>query len=102
MLTGTYIGKRPDLYGETVLIREVFGTLVFVQFDNLDKFGRDSREKLALGWHTFDVNDFQIYDAPRENIPPLLRFFFVFFLMAWALAIYYGVKGLVFLFREFF
>lgn len=72
---GKYIGSRKDLQGETALIGERFGSLIAVQFDDVDKFGHDTDERLAYGWHNFPETDFQIDD--EDKVParfPVLLF----------------------------
>lgn len=75
---GKYIGSRTDLYGETALIGKNLGPMIEVQFDNLDKFGIDTDERLAFGWHVFPEIDFQIFDEPiTPSVPLIFQLIFI-------------------------
>ena len=55
----TYIGPRKELSGDTALVQIVKGKY-HAQFDDLEKHGEDSEERLAFGWHPFEGTDFKI------------------------------------------
>lgn len=85
---GRYIGPREDLYGEMALIGENFGPMIEIQFDDINKFGINTLEHLALGWHKFPEIDFQIFDEPTDGIPPILQFIVIVAIVIWAFVIF--------------
>ena len=94
---GKYVGPRKDLQGETALLQNdccISGhetpDIIMAQFDDIDKFGHNTDERLAYGWHNFSETDFQIDGEDKVSLPfPVL-----FFITALASAIYILFSGI--------
>ena len=83
-IPGRYIGLRENLYGESALVRRIGHGVVLVQFDNLEKFSKDTPEQFAVGWTIFEESDFVIFDGEPEPVPPFLTIGIVIVLVTWA------------------
>ncbi len=82
---GTYIGPRAGLNGETALLYARSDGDWDAQFDDLDKFGHSTDEKLAYGLHRFDHADFLV-DNEESTVPWLLRVPAIIFFAFWVTA----------------